>query len=369
MTKPKLASILGFAMAALALCARAEDGRGPFKVGFAMRRFAPPEPYDWRGAHTRALVTSIWYPADTKAEERPQLYGPPESPLFEGGNAAPGGAIASHPEKLPLILLSHGTGGSAQSIAWLATALASEGYVVAGANHPGNTALEPYTTEGFSLWWLRAQDLSAITDAMLADAEFGARLDQARVGAAGFSLGGYTMMAIAGGVTSMSLFQEFCTPPRFAKVCKAPPEFPDIAEKSKALAESDPRFAQALREAGKSYRDLRVRAVFAIAPALAQAFTPESLKAISIPVAIVAGEGDPILPLAINAKQFASLIPNAALTVFPGAVGHYTFLDRCTDAGRQAMPGLCVDAPGVDRGAVHRSTVELAAAFFSKNLR
>lgn len=64
--------------------------------------------------------------------------------------------------KFPLIALSHGTGGSALSLAWLGTALASHGYIVAGVNHPGNNALDAYTSSGFSLWSERARDLSEV---------------------------------------------------------------------------------------------------------------------------------------------------------------------------------------------------------------
>ena len=84
---------------------------------------------------------------------------------------------------------------------------------------------------------------------------------------------------------------------------------------------------------------------------------------------IVAGEGDPIVPIGENAKHYAAAIPHAALTVFPGAVGHYIFLDQCTDTGRKSLPGLCVDAPGVDRATLHQATAGMASKFFDAELR
>jgi hypothetical protein len=42
------------------------------KVGVMHRQFVPPEPYDWRGAKTHALVTDIWYPVDPTAVEKEQ---------------------------------------------------------------------------------------------------------------------------------------------------------------------------------------------------------------------------------------------------------------------------------------------------------
>ena len=54
--------------------------------------------------------------------------------------------------------------------------------------------------QGFTLGWERAVDLSKVLDGMLADPEFGPRIDPHRVGAAGFSYGGYTVLELAGGI-------------------------------------------------------------------------------------------------------------------------------------------------------------------------
>jgi predicted dienelactone hydrolase len=342
---------------------------GAFKVGTTLRSFVPPEPYDWRGAATHALLTAIWYPADPSAQERPQLFGPPNAPLFAAGPAAPDAATAPTPAKFPLILLSHGTGGTAQSLAWLGTALAAHGYIVAGVNHPGNNALEPYTVQGFTLWWKRAQDISVVLDAMLAEPLFGAGIDRDRIAATGFSLGGYTAIELAGGITSLTRFEEFCKSGASPASCKAPPEFPDYHDKRAALAKTDAAYAAALAEGAKSYRDPRIRAAFAMAPALGFVLTPESLAAIAIPVAIAAGEGDAIVPIDASAKYLAAKIPRTELTIFPGTVGHYVFLDVCTSAGRDTLPSLCIDAPGVDRDAVHRTTADLATQFFDAHLK
>jgi predicted dienelactone hydrolase len=370
--KPTLTTMLALLATLVCTGARPEaPGNGPFKVGSTMRRVVPPGPYEWRGAATHALLTAVWYPADSQAQARPQLIGPPNAPpLFEADDAAPDAALEPGREKFPLILMSHGTGGTAQSMAWLATALAARGFIVAGVNHPGNNALEPYTAQGFMLWWRRAQDISVALDAMLADPVFGPRIDRERIGAMGFSLGGYTMIALAGGITSRARFRNICetrTPDEAS--CKAPPEFSDLRAQSEALERSDPAYAAALNEGGRSYREPRIRAVFAIAPALGPVFTPESLAAVTTPVAIVAGAGDAIVPVDASAKRVAAEIPHAELTIFPGGVGHYTFVDICTATGRRIVPPLCVDAPDVDRAAVHRTTVGLAAAFFDARLR
>jgi len=181
-----------------------------FKVGVASRHVLPSEPYEWRGAAGHSLQEIVWYPADSGAEPKPQLFGPPGAALFAGGDAAPDAKLAASPAKFPLILLSHGTGGTAEAMAWLGTALAARGYVVAAVNHPGNNARAPYTVPGFTLWWKRAQDLTVVASDLLADDEFGPRIDPRRIGAAGFSLGGYTVIELAGGITSLDQFFAAC---------------------------------------------------------------------------------------------------------------------------------------------------------------
>jgi predicted dienelactone hydrolase len=291
--------------------------------------------------------------------------GPPDAPLFRLGQWEEDAVPADG--RFPLIALSHGTGGSAEIMAWLARGLAARGYIVAGVNHPGNNALDPpYTPEGFLVWWERARDLTVVIDNLLGDDEFGRRIDPARIGAAGFSLGGYTMIEIAGGRTDPRLFLAFCRSP-VAEGCVDPPEFPSLFARWTELMASDLAFQRTISQASQSYHDPRVRAAFAIAPALGPAFIPESLRSITTPVAIVVGAEDRLAPVRSNARMFANVIPGATLTVLPD-VGHYTFLAVCTDAGRKAQPQLCNADSRVDRGTIHQRIVDTAADFFDRTL-
>lgn len=338
-----------------------------YKVGAAARAFIPNPPYNWRGAHTHALLTTIWYPAAPSSVEKPQLIGPPGSPLFLAGSAAQNAKLAASPSRFPLVLLSHGTGGSAMQLAWLGEYLAAHGFIAAAVNHPGNNALEPYTIEGFTLWWLRAHDLSVALNHLLDDRTFGPRIDRARIGAAGFSLGGYTMIEIAGGVTNAQAAVDYCNSPRSRGTCNIH-EFPDLVAKAEDLLKTDSDFAAAFAEGNKSYRDPRVRAVFAIAPALGPAFSPEALAKISVPVQIVVGAADPLAPPADNAEYFARHIRGAKLVILPGGVAHYTFLEPCTPAAAKQLPAYCDNAPGVNRVRVHDQVAAMAAQFFSAQL-
>ena len=344
------------------------EASAPYKVGMARRAFVPVDPYDWRQDPNHALATLIWYPAAADAQEKPKSLGPPGRPYFDIGPVAVDAPLASAPEKFPLIALSHGFGATAANMAWLGRALAAHGYIAAAVNHPGNNAIDGSTVPGATLWWLRARDLSMVIDGMLKDPTFGPRIDTRQIGAAGHSAGGYTVIELAGGITSRAHFRAACASPEADRQCAPPAEFPDLAVQVGALANSDPTYRAASEEV-RSYRDPRVRAVFAIAPGLADAFLPDSLAHIDIPVAIVAGAADEIVPVKRNAEFFAAKIPHAQLTILPAPTGHMVFTGRCLEAGRTALPRVCNDPPGVDRTAVEAKTAGLAQAFFAVTAR
>jgi predicted dienelactone hydrolase len=350
----------------LAARAKEKEKKEPIlhAVGFSLRQFSTPEGYNWRGSGDHTLAGIVWYPAEDPSAEKDQYIGPPDAPIFYAGRAAKDVTLAPAFEKYPLIVLSHGTGGSAMQMAWLGTYLAARGYLVAAVNHPGNNAVTGYTTQGFVEGWERARDISSIITDMLKDARFGSKIDSDRIGAAGFSYGGYTMIELAGAITDVNHLLSWCEQQKGA--CN-PPEMPDLMDKFKAI-QQQPDVQQALQHAGDSYRDPRIRAVFAIAPAVARAFTPAALQKITIPVEIVAGASDTIAPPADNAQFLAANIKGSKLTILPGGVAHYTFLDVGTDAGKKQLPQLFVDNPGVDREAVHKQVAQMAADFFDKEL-
>jgi predicted dienelactone hydrolase len=338
-----------------------------FKVGVTSRDFIPAEPYDWRGAKTHALRAMIWYPAAADAREQPQWIGPPVVPFVSAGSAARDAEPAAGPRR-PLILLSHGFGGTASDLAWLGAALAAHGFIAVAVNHPGNNGLEDYTDEGFSLMWLRAVDLGALIDALLGDKVFGDRADPSRIGAAGHSLGGYTVIVVAGGITDPARMQVFCRSPAADALCAPQQGVSDMRQRTSLRLSSDPDFRQRYGKADKSYRDERVRAVFAMAPGLGPVFTPESLAKISIPVAIVTGSADEVVPPASSAEALGNTIPHTALKSFPHA-GHFVFFGTCTAVGRLFIRAGCHDPDGADRDAVHADTIRLALDFFTENLR
>ncbi len=337
------------------------------KAGLVTRDITPAAHRNWRGASDHTFHVTVWYPAaDTSVEVR-QTIGPPDKPLFEAGAATPHAAFAPSLEPFPLILLSHGTGGSAQQLAWLGTALARAGFLAAAVDHPGNNAVTGYTPEGFTLWWERATDLSEVLDGLLTDPELGPHIDKDRIGAAGFSLGGYTVLELAGARTDVSIFSDFCHKDPTNLDCHTP-EMKDMPGPEQMLQSVRKTSGESLARAADSFRDPRIHAIFAIAPALVFTQTPESLRRIRMPVEVVVGSADPIAPPANNANLIKADIRGARESVLPGVV-HYTFLDTCTPAGKETVPLYCDDPPGVDRAVVHNQVSDAAIQFFARIFR
>jgi predicted dienelactone hydrolase len=361
----RLCAIIGALLSAAACSTAARVQSAAEIVGMATRLLVDSGREAWDGSGPRPLRTSVWYPA---APGSPQGSILDSSVPFSVGPVAEDAPLSPAVVRFPLILLSHGTGGSALQMMWLGRYLAAHGFIVAALNHHGNTGAEPSPDpRGFLLYWERARDLSVALDRLLADSVFGPRIDTTRIGAAGFSLGGYTVITIAGGRFNPRQFAEFCASAQRDFTCAPQPEFPRAPELFAALQTTDSLTRQSLAHASDSYRDARVRAVFAIAPALGGGFTAQDFRDVRVPVSIVVGQGDTITPPATNARRYASLIPGATLAVLPGAVGHYAFLAECTDRGRAVVP-ICRDGPGVDRGAVHTQVSQMALRFFQSTL-
>jgi len=342
----------------------------------ALSFHAGQQPFSFVASHITAQVDVesktirglVWYPVDAGVAEQPQWIGESGNHLFQAGNAAVGAPIAASPQKFPLILLSHGSGGSARQMAWLGTALARAGYIAVAIDHPGNTGAGEPTVQGFTLWWLRARELSMSLDTVLADPVFAPHIDRSRIGAAGFSVGGYTVIGLAGARVDFAALQAFCAKNPRVGNCQSPPEFPGLVTKMSALLKSDPAYASAVAKSNDSVADPRVRAVYAIAPSAVDSVTLASLKKIAVPVRIAFGSNDTTLAPRQNALRYANAIRGATVLSIPGA-GHYTFLDTCTTAGKRTIPGpVCNDARGLDRSAAHAQVVNDAIAFFERTL-
>jgi len=269
--------------------------------------------------------------------------------------------LADGPGTWPLVVLSHGTGGSALALGWLARRLAERGYVAIGANHHGNWIGEPYRPEGFLCWWERAGDLSVLLDHLPAEPWLAGRVDATRVCAAGFSLGAHTILTLLGAVTDMARFARWA---RARRLPTGPPQFPDLAERLPALLRDSAVFRSSWERRTQDRLDPRLCTGLLIAPPpVVPAFHDKRLAGIVKPLRIVAGEADLEAATGDGAGWLQARLPDSTLTVLPAA-GHFVFLPEATLAGLRDAGGLCLDPPGVDRRAIHDQVAALACDLF-----
>ncbi len=338
------------------------------KVGLRTLALEDPSRPAWSSNGNRPLLSEVWYPASDNAEETIFSFGTPE-PLFQFDSVAIEADLQQEKKNYPLVVLSHGTGGSALQMGWLAWHLAAHGYIAVAVNHHGNNSLEPYLAHGFLLWWERAKDLTLLIDLLLNDVtEFKGRIDENRIGVSGFSLGGYTAIELVGGRCSLEHFEAFCTSEHRDAICEGPKEFPGIMEEMPRLESEDKSFQESLRRHNESYKDERVKAAFVMAPALGMAFSEAGLAGVDVPVHVVVPEGDKVVPPKTNGHRFAELIDGADIEVLAGPVDHYVFLCEATECGKRLEPDCAIDHSLVDRRQIHLHVGEQAVMFFDRHL-
>jgi predicted dienelactone hydrolase len=316
--------------------------------------------------HRTTLRITVWYPAQAGAVAQPILLGAPQQPpSFEAGFAAPDAAFSADPpgRRRPVILLSHGFGGTARIMAWFGTALAEAGYVVISVDHPGNNGIDPMTVPGAILSWERAEDLRRALAAVGQDKVIAPHVDVTRLGAAGFSAGGFTALLLGGARVDPERFIAFCDANPDDGVCRPQIEFP-VSEADRDRALQDPQVAASVARAKDDHSLGAVKAVFAMAPSLVQALDPRSLENLHPPTWIVAGDADTVAPPATNAQVAARLIPGARLDMLP-QVGHYAFLSTCTPAGLASVRACALTGP---QEPAHRLAIANAQQLFAREL-
>ena len=340
------------------------------RVGYTEREWTDPTRSAWNATTDWPIPAGIWYPAAQEATEAPVVIGPPGLPFLLRGWVARDAAPADSAIGLPLILLSHGTGGSRNDLYWLAERLVQDGFIVAAVTHHGNSIqADDLTAQGFFLFWERAREMTVLLDRILEDEVFGPRIDPARIGAAGLSLGGNTMALLAGGRLDIESYYAYCQGPEAkAADCEPPPESPFTVDDIETLIESNDRIRASIDSADGDWREDRIRAVYAIAPAALAAMPRSGAAGIEIPLRVAVGDQDEMAPLATNAQPLAESAPRAELWVLPG-VDHYTFLGPCGWAGELVLGEICAESQQLPRTRTLERVAADASAFFGRTLR
>lgn len=286
-------------------------------VGICQRYFTDSTRSNWLGNGPRPIGATIWYPASTGGTREVVA---DSLQLPEPVTVLRNASMSTNQRRYPLILISHGAQGHAKDMCWMAYYLASHGYIAVAIDHNGTDQQERklhFMTLSDFCMWVRPKDLAVVLDKVSQDSLFAGHIDTSRIGAAGFSLGGATVIWIAGARLNLHHLGKHSPKP--------PVRLQADITRFLSLSKTDPIIKEAIRHAGDDYHDPRIKAVFALAPAIGQGFTRKGLKNIHVPVQVVVGNEDIVAPKATNAAHYVQDIPTALpLIVLPGERGHYT---------------------------------------------
>jgi predicted dienelactone hydrolase len=288
-----------------------------------------------------ALQVGIWYPSAAAGSRH-------DVGLFTQV-VAPDAAVsgASH----PLIVMSHGNGGTFESHYDTALALAHAGFVVAAVTHTGdNYRDQSQATELVP----RPQAVHTLISYMLTQWSGRAAIDAAEVGAFGFSAGGFTMLVAIGGVPDLSRVAPYCAGHAETYVCKLLAAHPVPADEH-------------VRDEDWT-ADPRIKAAVIAAPAIGFTFGKAGLKRVLIPVQLWRAGRDSILPSPDYVEPVLAALPRPPEYHVVAGADHFDFLAPCTEPLAQVAPMICEERGKFDRTAFHRTFNREVVRFFRQTL-
>jgi predicted dienelactone hydrolase len=253
----------------------------------------------------------VMYPSHSP--EQPQNRGPYTLNVAMNAPPAPG--------SFPLIVISHGSGGSHLSHRILAAHLARNGFVVAMPEHPGNNRNNNELVDTVANLANRPRHIRIVIDWAFSSETFGSSLILDTVAVVGNSMGGYTALAIAGGI-----------PTSF------PRESPD---RQLRRIEVDP--------------DYRVKALVLLAPATPWFMAPGALRGVRVPILLWTAEKDSYTP-EFHAEIVKAGVPDPGLIEHRIAAnaGHFSFLSPFPEAMTNPVFLPSQDPEGFDRERFHQ---------------
>lgn len=267
----------------------------------------------------------VMYPSS--APERPVRIGPFVLDVAMDGVVEAG--------TFPLIVASHGTGGSHLAYRALAAHLVREGFVVALPEHPGDNRNDNALAGTHTILADRPRQIRAAIDWAYADAALGPRLAPDSVAIIGHSLGGYAALAVANGHPMAS-----------------PQETPDGQPRSVPVTP-----------------DRRVKALVLLAPATAWFMAPGALRDVRVPILMLTAEKDEDTP-----EWHADIVTRGVPVETPVIhrtvenAGHFSFLSPFPEAMSSPTLPASQDPPGFDRARFHEELNADVATFLRRVL-
>ncbi|MEQ9344803.1 MAG: hypothetical protein RIG26_00030 [Thalassospira sp.] len=323
-----------------------------FGTAQAADEYAGYDRFDVRAAHrSMPVAASIWYPAGTHIYRAPVG----RSSIWQSTDAYIGAAIEAG--KHPLVLLSHGSGGNMDGIGWLSSQLALRGAMVLAVNHPGTTSGDSSPRRTMYLGQ-RSNDIKAALDQVLDNPEFAPYIDTDQISAVGFSLGGTTVLNLAGMRFDRDAYRDYCD------------TFQNKAQDCAFYRKGGVDFAHLPDDFAANAYDPRITKTVAIEPGMTYAVDEDSIKAVSNPVLFVRlgiEHGWLASDLSETGSNLLARMEKAKMAVFSPA-DHLTFLAECVPGAVELLEEMeddpiCSDPEGTDRGMIHRQVVDELAGF------
>ncbi|CAG7654923.1 alpha/beta hydrolase family protein [Paenibacillus allorhizosphaerae] len=232
-------------------------------------------------------------------------------------------SINSEPKEgtFPLVIISHGTGGSHLLYRTLAHHLASNGFIVGMPEHPFNNRNNNTLAGTVDNLMNRPRHIRTAIDWFFASPRFMNVLKADAVALIGHSMGGYTALAVAGGA-----------PTSF------PNESPDGQPHQLSVA-TDPR----------------VKALVLLAPASAWFKNAGALSGVDLPILMIVGDKDEHTPL-IHAQFILDGVSDRTKIQYRIVenAGHYSFLSPFPEAMKSPSFPPSQDPAGFHRESFHR---------------
>ena len=231
--------------------------------------------------------------------------------------------------RFPLVVISHGNGGTHIIYRTIGLHLARQGYVVAMIEHPGNNRIDNSLEGSYENLENRPRHVRLTIDALMAHPAFAQALLPDQVAIVGHSLGGYTALALAGGK----------------------PRFKDGREIEVAA-------------------DARIRALVLLTPATPWYQHEGGLAEVRLPILMLTAEHDPYTP-EWHAEVVLNSVPDRSLVRYRMVenAGHFSFLSPSPPKLRSMGFLPTTDPEGFDREAFHEVLPEEIREFLDNSMQ
>jgi predicted dienelactone hydrolase len=265
----------------------------------------------------------------------------------------------------PVIVISHGIGTDSSNFTYLASHLASHGFVVVLPNHPGSDTKQLSSLLGGRTnevaeakeFIERPLDVKYILDHLerlnQSDPLYKGRMNMQQVGVFGQSFGGYTALALAGAKLNFEELQQDCNQQALKDTWNV-----SLLLQCRVLDLAGTKYAQQY-----DLHDKRVKSVIAVNPISSSIFGEESLSQVSIPVMIVASSDDTVAPAVYEQILPFSWIGSSDkyLVMLKGGT-HFSVIGNGKTSERQlALPSEVI---GDDPAQARRYMQSLTLPFF-----